>query len=198
MAKVVQKENIDKGAALLIKLTDLFKLSRRFKDASSVRSIEIKDEINDINLQLSDLETNLIHARIDGNETTKASTEAKEAELLTRLTLLRQKQNSMQGEGNYVISQKLTNIIPEIVEAEKEYKIYEQEMIKRSEVIKKQINDLRTELGKINRSDHPYYHCNYLIDDLEKAGKLEKGTVNQAIRYSKGLDKMVNPYFGDI
>jgi len=202
MSKVLQSEikikSESKGNDLLNSLRELWKLSERFKTVSVERAKEIKNGINETNLQLSDLETQLIHNRALGNETSKSNVEAKETELLTKLTLLRQRQENLQNEGDYVISQKLSALMPSIIEAEKESNAYSKEKEKEIAEIDLKIGELKEERLKLYNKSHPYRECGYIIETLEKVAKLPRSTINHAIMESKGLNKKVNPYFGGI
>lgn len=181
--------------ALLKDLRDLFWLSQRFKTVATSRMHEIQQETTDINLQLVDLESNLITAEAMGNEAEKKELQKTENELLTRLSLLRQKQENLRNESRPVVGRKLMAIVPALVDAEKEYNQSRKEIAEQVAAIDIKIQELKKEKAKIGNMRHPFSECRHIAHDLEKAAGLEKGTVNQRIIDLKGPNKVKNPYF---
>jgi len=131
-----------------------------------------------------------------GNEDEKKELQKTENELLTRLSLLRQKQENMRSESRPVIGKKLMALIPAFVDAEKEYNRFRKENAEQLAAIDLKIQELKKERARIGHTRHPFSQYRDLVNHLEKAAALEKGTVNQRIIELKGPNKVKNPYFG--
>ena len=181
--------------SLLKNLKELSLLNQGYKEAAASRSKEISIESSDINLQLIDMEGQIIEAKVTDNESKEKQLLKKEMDLLTKQSLLRQRQENLLKESGYVVEKKLYALVPEIVEAEKEYTQFQKTKAGEIAVIDARIQELTKERSRLAHEGHAFTECGRLITELEASTKLEKGTINHEIRELKGLNRMKNPLF---
>jgi hypothetical protein len=175
-----------KGESLLSNLKELEALEQRLNAAARERVKEIQDEIINANMQLTDLESEIIEAKVLDKKEAEEKAQEKEKELLTRLSLLNQQMSRITGEHHKIISKKLQSLVPEMVEAEKEQGQFYEERSAQMDILHAKSKELQKQKTDIYNQRHPYSECRYIIDKLVKAAKLEKGVINQQMIDLKG------------